>query len=216
MRHAISFVSLCVLAGSASAQSYYERARTWEFGFDLVELGSYSSSGEEGSSLNVGSELGFGLSGGYNFNNHVAIQFDYSHISPSYDATFRIEDTDQLQTISYTMDVDTLLVRGTYYFLAGEITPYIDVGAGWSRVDSNVATGPPTTGCWWDPWWGYICSNFYNTYHQTDTVYTGAVGIRWDMSPSFMLRGDYGTLMVDTKKADVDPDTIRVGFRWRF
>lgn len=218
MRHFLSLGLLCLFSAAASAQVAYERDDTWEFGFNLINLGSVAAAGPEGSSLDVDSELGWGMSGGYNFNNHFAVQFDFSYASPSYDATFRIEDTNLLTTISHTLDVSNFHFKGTYYILEGPLTPFVELGFGWTAVDSNVADGPPTTGCWWDPWWGYICTNFYDTYEKTENSYTGAIGVRWDLSPSIMLRADYGILDIDSEAAadDMDPETIRVAFGWRF
>ena len=216
MRQAVTFVSLTLLSVTASAQALYERAKTWEFAINLVELGDFTATGERDSSIKVHDELGWGLGGAYNFTNHFAVDFGWSHASPSYDATFRLENTNQLTTISYTMDIDNFLVKGTYYVLGGDLTPYISVGGGWSQVDSNVADGPPTTGCWWDPWWGYICSNFYSTYETTKTSYIGSVGIRWDLSPSYSLRADWGMLRINAGDAEPEPDVLRVGFSWRF
>jgi hypothetical protein len=46
----------------------------------------------------------------------------------------------------------------------------------------NIHDGPADTGCWWDPWWGYMCASFYDTYSNTVTSVLHGVGIRRDMS----------------------------------
>ena len=79
-------------------------------------------------------------------------------------------------------------------------------------------SGTPSTGCWWDPWWGYVCSTFYDTYADTRTAYTYAAGVRWDLSDSIALRASYGKLDMDTSHAtkDVSLDTWRAEIVWKF
>ena len=75
-----------------------------------------------------------------------------------------------------------------------------------------------STGCWWDPWWGYVCTTFYDTYSDTRTGYTYSVGVRWDLSDSIALRAAYGKLDMDTSHAtkDVNLDTWRAEIVWKF
>jgi len=57
----------------------------------------------------------------------------------------------------------TLMAEATYNILARPLTPYGTGGLGWSWVDNNIATEPPTVGCWWVPWYGYVCEGYENT-----------------------------------------------------
>ena len=97
-------------------------------------------------------------------------------------------------------------------------TPFVEAGAGWTDVDSNIPSGPPTTGCWWDPWWGYICSSFYETYSETRTSYLYGVGVRWEMGSDMVLKGTYSLMNVDTNAAtkDFEQDVLRFDLLWRF
>ena len=94
----------------------------------------------------------------------------------------------------------------------------IEAGFGWTKVDSNVADGPPQTGCWWDPWWGYICSNFYSTYSENLTSYSAALGMRWDFNNYSGIRAAYGILELDTSSntENAQFDMWRVEYAWRF
>ena len=53
-------------------------------------------------------------------------------------------------------------------------------GIGWSWVDTNIATEPPEVGCWWDPWYGYICTSWVNTRTLDGLTYQLGVGARYD------------------------------------
>jgi Outer membrane protein beta-barrel domain len=215
-----TLVCLVLVGCSAAAwsQSSYQRAGTWEAGLVVLDTSSDTANGQQGTSLSVDGDIGWGGWGAYNFTNRVAVGVDYTYLSPKYRATYRLEDTGELQSIRHVADVANLQVKGTFYFLEGPLTPYVEVGAGWAWVDSNVASGPPTTGCWWDPWWGYICRPYYNTYNDRNTSYSAAVGFRWELSADYVLRADYGIFNVDTSAASesIETSTLRVGFAWRF
>jgi opacity protein-like surface antigen len=217
MRQLITFCVLFLSAGLAGAQ-VYEREGTWEAGFLLLDSGDDSVSGQNGTSLAVQGELGWGFWGGYNFNNRLGVAFDWSHIAPDYTATIRLDTPGQpTQTIRHTMDVDNLHIKGTFNFLEGAFTPFVEAGLGWTWIDSNVASGPPSTGCWWT-WYGYVCSSYYDTYDSTQTSYTYSAGVRWDISPDFTLRADYGILDIDTSSASgtMETEALRLAFGWRF
>lgn len=213
---------LLIFAGTSAAawaQTSYKRAGTWDVGFVVLDTGSDTVYGEQGTSLAVEGDTGWGGWGSYNFTDRLAVSFDYTYLSPRYRATYRLDNGGgQLETLSHVASVGNLQVKGTFYFLDGPLTPYVEAGAGWAWVDSNVATGPPTTGCWWDPWWGYICQSYYNTYNDRSASYSAAVGIRWDLSADYTLRADYGILNVDTSAASdpIEVTALRVAFGWRF
>ena len=85
------------------------------------------------------------------------------------------------------------------------------------HTDSNVADGPPTTGCWWDPWWGYICRSFWSTYDDWNWTYGLGVGLRWELDRNFALRGSYTSRWVDlSSSSDPSLDIFQVDFAWRF
>lgn len=222
MRQFYSLATLVLLAlsGVTHAQTY-ERSETWEFGMMVVDTDAESVSGQAGTSLTFRGDVGWGLWGAYNFSNRLAVGFDWSYITPDYTLNYR-EDIGglpgPLTELRHEASLSNIHIKGTFYFLEGDFTPFVEAGLGWTYVDSNIADGPPVTGCWWDPWWGYVCSSFYDTYSSTNTSYTYAAGIRWDISPEFMLRADYGVLSIDASAASGNAETeaLRVAFGWRF
>jgi opacity protein-like surface antigen len=210
------FLALAMLAASATAVAQ-DRAGTWDVGFTGLDTSSDSISGSGGSGLSVEGDLGWGFTTNYNITNRLALGGDFTWLSPDYQAKQVIDGTNTVVTVDAELDVATLHFKGTFYLTEGAVAPYIEAGGGWTRIDSNIADGPPTTGCWWDPWWGYICTSFYDTYAETRTSYTYGVGLRWDVSDDFVVRGSYGILDVDTANSeDVNMDVIRVDFGWKF
>ena len=164
--------------------------------------------------------LGFTLGGTYNFTNRFALGFGFGWLSPDYTATFVPDDggVNQTETLRAELDVFSLYGKGTFNFIEGPITPFVEATLGWTAVDSNIADGPPVTGCWWDPWWGYICSSFYDTYSEDLTSWSYAAGVRWDVNRMWGLKASYGVLELETSSrtedASIDMFTIQAIFRY--
>ena len=215
----IAGITLAAFSASSYAQLSADRAGSWEFGANLLDTSAESFAGPENTSLAVSGELGIGLSVAYNFTNHLALQFDLDVISPDYSADFLVEATGEIATLRTHMDVVNFHVKGTFYLLEGPLTPYVQAGIGWTNVDSNIADGPPTSGCWWDWWWGgYVCRNFWSTYSDTRSSYTAAVGLRWDFLPDMSFKAEYGILETENSgfSEDVGVDTFRLAVTWGF
>ena len=56
-------------------------------------------------------------------------------------------------------DFSQFLLDARYKFLDGMFRPFVETGLGGTWVNTNIASGPPQVGYWWDPWWGYICGS---------------------------------------------------------
>lgn len=209
----LSLVFVCSLADAASTV----RAGKWEGTIQLIGNDSSSSNGENGSSFDVESEFGIGGGIGYNFSNNFAITFDMSYIKPKYKAVYNT-DSDGLVEIKHEMTVFNGQLNGVWNIVDGPFTPYLEGGIGWTYVDSNVADGPPTTGCWWDPWWGYVCRNFYSTYEETSFSYGFGGGLRYEFSNRMFLKGGLNRYYVDEKgdAADIEFDFWRLQVGWLF
>jgi opacity protein-like surface antigen len=214
---AAAALALGVAAPAVAQKRSADRAGTAEFGLQLMDFSGVHVDGLHGAALDVEGDLAWGFVGGYNFNDHFMLGGEMSWASPSYRATFA-PNPGPLQGINANLDLGTFILKGTFNFFNGPLTPYAEVGAGWVHVDSNIVNGQPSTGCWWDPWWGYVCTTFYDTYSDTRTAWTYALGVRWDVSDSIALRASYGYLDLDTSHAtkDVSLDTWRAELVWKF
>jgi len=214
---ALAATVLALTTATADAQSSGNRANTWDVALQAVGNGSIDVDGEMGSSLSVDSEIGWGFGATYNFTNRLALGFDANTIRPRYEATFIEESTMTPFTINAEARFWNFQARGTFNLIDGPLTPFIEGGIGWSHVDSNVADGPPITGCWWDPWWGYICQTFFSTYSDTRFSYSGAIGGRWDINRDYGVKATYGKLWIDASSGETrDLDLWRAEFYWRF
>lgn len=191
----------------------------WEFGLLVNNLASENLTGDNGSSISTDSSTGYGLSIGYNFNSRLTLTGEFTWNTPDYNAILIPDDGVGIpERISHQLDLFSYMIKGSFNLLEGPITPYIEAGLGWTNVDSNILSAPPITGCWWDPWWGYVCDTFYNTYSKTRDTYNYAGGIRWDMDNGMTLKGSYGVQEISTGKSteDASMDVIRLDLSWRF
>ena len=217
MKSLLILVAALALSSTAAAQQ--DRDQMWEFGVLINDMSSESLSGEMGSSLDIDGSTGYGLSLGYNFTNRLSLSGEFSWNTPDYKAVIVPDNGIGLpQVIDYELDVFSYSLKGTFNLLEGPITPFLEAGFGWTEIDSNIADQPPTTGCWWDPWWGYVCDTFYSTYSKTREGYSYAGGVRFDMNNGMTLKASYGVQEISTSKAteDASLDIIRVDLNWRF
>jgi opacity protein-like surface antigen len=98
------------------------------------------------------------------------------------------------------------------------LTPFVEAGLGWTYFDSNVSDSAPIVGCWWDPWWGYICSEFYSTYSSSEFSYGAGVGLQWNFGRDRAINAGYRWLEVEadslSKKPTLESAVIEVVFRF--
>jgi opacity protein-like surface antigen len=160
-----------------------------------------------GATAELDDAFGWGFGIGYNFTDQLALSMDFSWSSMNYTATAESADTPgTTRQITGRADTSSTQLNLTYYFSPERLTPFVAGGLGWTWVDSNIASAPPATGCWWDPWWGYVCYPYQPTYSATEFSYNAALGVRWDIRESFFLRASIGKQWIDLDKASGTPD----------
>lgn len=201
----------------ASAQFNNSRAQSWDFSVAALYQAGNTSNGEGGSSFNTRNTWGFGFNVGYNFNDNFAIGADFDFLSPGYTATMVNEnDPTDKRVIDHTASQFNGRLKAILNLMDGPLVPYVEAGFGWTYIDSNVADGPPTTGCWWHPWWGYICSNFYSTFSSTETSYGGALGVRYELRGNSFLKLSYNYWKIQAGTTDPTAESLRLDYGWRF
>jgi opacity protein-like surface antigen len=119
---------------------------------------------------------------------------------------------------SGTMESFTPRVDLHLNILDRPITPYVMAGVGYSYIDTNIPNGRPQTGCWWDPWYGYICTTYQSTKTTESFTYEGGVGLRFDFGSSGTLRVSYERHWLDLSNASGEAfvDQAKLGFVFRY
>lgn len=219
MRKALS-IALLVVGTMATALANAQSPRPGAVEFTIGPAQSFSDSfqGVGGSSLSLSSRTGIRFGVDYFNSSKLSVGFDLTWVKPSYDAELVPEDGSAPVSISHRSTIFNGHFSGTYYLTEGALTPYVEAGLGWTHIDSNISDSAPVVGCWWDPWWGYICSEFYSTYNSTSFSYGAGLGLRWNYGSDRAVVAGYRWLDVEadglTSKPTLESAAIEFTFRF--
>ena len=214
-----SLLLLCGPTLAAGMGDKSDRAGKWEAGLLINHVEGWDLNGRNGSRIDVDSDTSWGLSIGYNFDEHFNLSLEFTHNEQSYDARIVPDTPPGPDTeISHELDNDTVNLSFTYHFLARTFTPYVRGGLGWTYLDSNIKSGDIDSICWWDPWWGYICSSYYSTYSDSSFGYSVGAGLRWEASRDFALTAgaDRKWVSVDAVNDEAEITVVRIALLWIF
>jgi opacity protein-like surface antigen len=193
------------------------RAQKWELTLQTRYLESTEVNFDGGASVDINSDLGFGIGVGYNLDNQLALRGNVSWLSASYAATRILDDgAGTRQEFGSRLDASTLSFGADYYFTKGRFSPFVNGSIGWTFVDTNIPAGRPITTCWWDPWWGYICDTFQPSISETEVSYGAAVGFRYNITDKAFLRASIGQYYIDYSRSEDDSDYFVSQFEFGF
>ena len=220
IRHLVLIAAAAALflpsIGSAQGES---REPGPEFGIEVLYQLSTDSKFEGGSKLEMDDDIGAAMAFGYRFNPKVELQFVLDWAQTNYNgklqsATFPGVSAD----VHGDMETFAFRVNGVYNFLDRPLTPFISGGLGYSWIDTNIPTGQVQVGCWWDPWYGQICTPYQPTKSVEAFTYQVGVGARWDLLQNFTLRFMWEHAWFDISNATSAPqwDQFKIGAVWRF
>ncbi|MGH7724079.1 MAG: outer membrane protein [Candidatus Eiseniibacteriota bacterium] len=205
-------------AGSASAQGGgvpSERMQKWEGVLFTRYQFEQSFDVGGGSTVNFDDDFGWGLGFNYNMNEKLNLGGDFAWNFINYDA--QIGDNGIPPSIlggyGGTLDTGSAMFNVTFHLMPKKITPYINGGLGWGWYDTNIVAGI-SSGCYWDPWWGYVCGNYPVTYGDDAFVYRLGGGLRYDSPGTFFLKLGYNSQWADVGGNLGTPraDQIRIDF----
>ena len=183
--------------GSFSGDSL--RSKRWEVLLAPQYTLSKNLGFDGGTTAKINDTWGFGLQVGYNFNEHWNLAGIFSWSNPDYQAVVQpaAGNASPARSISGTLQTNTFALGVTYNILAGPLTPYVDTNVGGTYVHTDIAAGPPVAGCYWDPWFGYICGTAQPTKSDTFLSYGIGGGLRWDINHYFLVRGGVRQQWID-------------------
>jgi hypothetical protein len=206
---------------AAAAES--ERAMKWQGTIPITFTSGASYESDDRTSVQVNDDIGWGFGFGYNLNERFMVGADVTWMSANYEASVATDSgiPDQIPdgsvSVSGTLDAANVQFVGQFNILKGRITPFLRASLGWTWVDSNIPAGPATGGCWWDPWWGYVCDTFQPTFQDTVFAYGASAGLRAELGEKFLLEASYNVLWLDLDKAGSQSlDGVRLTAGWTF
>jgi opacity protein-like surface antigen len=194
-RYAIGLVVLVLLAGNVAQAQFGDPATPREGRFDFSVKTQYTPSmdfkGEYGSALALDDDLGWGFGFGYYVTDQLDLGFSFSWRSIPYTAT--IADAGNPEAVSHYsnwLDTSNMSVSAEYSPLRSRLTPYASGTVGWTALDTNILADSDYA-CWWDPWYGYICTDYETTYGADAIGWSLGAGLRFEMTPAIFLRIGY-------------------------
>jgi len=229
--HLLVLVAASALAASQGAMAQFGHgdvnasAGDWEFRIGPVFTESKNIAFNGGSNANVDSTTGVKIGTGWYVSPHLAIGMNFAWANTSFNGTVcstsiacSAANPPSIHIENGHVDFSTLNFDGTYTFLDGPLKPFIVGGIGWQWLNTNIASAPPQTGCWWDPWWGYVCSTWQPTHGSSSFTYKVGGGLQIDFSRTFAVNVDYRYTWFQLDHANGTPavGSVELLFIWRF
>jgi len=199
-RKLVNFSLLFIIFFSlqANAAFFDSRVQKWEFFLAPMLTNSKNLQFDNGAEarINKRSSLGFGFA--YNINSHIELSLLFASSNANYTGT-RIADDGSNTVEKFTSNLYTskLDFGFSYNLLSTPFTPYISANIGSTYIDSGVPTGNIGTVCRWDPWWGYICAPYEQTYTATKLGYGAGIGLRYDFNRKLFIKGGIAKSYID-------------------
>ena len=195
------------------------RAGTWESRLGVAFTNSADWDFEGGTTADIKSDENLRLGLGYHLTDNIELGGVFNFGQTDYEADIANGLlAGQFFRVKGDLDFTTLMFDGTWNMLSGPFSPFIVGAIGWSWIDTNIATEPPQTGCWWDPWWGYVCSSWQNTRTIDGLTYQLGVGARYDFTDAFAVHASYRVTWIDFSQAKGTPDIdgFEISIGWKF
>jgi hypothetical protein len=203
------------LLAAASAQAQSTRGGKGEFYLSPVFTDGKKYSFEGGSTART--DTGYGLTLGYafNFDQHKSLGIEVAWADQDYRATVQPGPgniANSATDVRGTLETWTVRFLGNYYFMEGNLTPFVTGGLGWTYIDTNIPTGLPQNVCWYYPWYGTSCASYVPTATSTKFSYNAGLGLRMEMGKGFLramvneqwldFGGSYGSSSVTQYRID--------------
>ncbi|MEX2123230.1 MAG: outer membrane beta-barrel protein [Woeseia sp.] len=139
MRIAMVFLLILAAPGLSMAQGYGSdgnKKGTWEWAIAAVLQDAENTGSTGGSRVDIDEGIGLGFGLGYYLTDRLVVGGDIEWLAPDYSAVL-VDDNGAISTFDHELTQFNFRFKGTYNFLAGPFTPYAELGAGWTYVDSN-------------------------------------------------------------------------------
>lgn len=171
-----------------------------------------------GSKVEFNSSTGFLVGLGYDLSDRLQVGANFTYDQRNYEANLAGDEPGETFPIRGSLDSMGVMFDLTYYFMTGRFTPFITTGIGWNFVDTDIPTSPPQVGCWWNPWYGYICEGFQETKSVDGFAYQAGAGLRYIVNPTISVSGSYRMNWLDFPKAQGTPgfDGYQLIVNWGF
>jgi opacity protein-like surface antigen len=210
-------IAAASLALSSVAFGQHTSGTGWEAGLDVVYQASKTLHFDGGTNADLDSDTGLSVTFGYRYSAHLEYQFALDWSDVDYKANL-VTGPGSSVSAEGSYQAFTPRANVQFNFVDQPLTPYVMGGIGYSFIDTNIPNGRPVSGCWWDPWYGYICGSAQPTKSVNGFAFQVGVGARWDVSDYVSLRLAYERHWVDLGSSGGTPylDQGKLGISYRF
>jgi opacity protein-like surface antigen len=194
------------------------RTGQWQISLIPSYTNSKSIQFDGGAAADINAHSGFAIGIGYNFSDYLELDLDIGSANANYTGTRISDDGNNTEKYNGTYYTSHMNLGLTYNFIASRLTPFVKGNLGLNYVDSGIPTGNIGTVCWYDPWWGYYCGPYAQTYTSSDLSYGADLGLRFDITSKVFLKGSVGQSYIDFNNSSTTDFTIYkfiVGFSFR-
>jgi Outer membrane protein beta-barrel domain len=205
-----------VATTGALANGPTSRADEWDFTVQTRYIAETTVDGKGGGSVSLEDDLGWGFGFGFNKNEKLNIGFFMNWRNTNYTAT-GADSFGAVDSLTYSnfLESGTIALAVDFNLMPKKITPYVSGAVGYTIVDSNIP-GDIYSGCYWDPWYGYICGSGVATYSEDAASYSLGVGLRIETAGALFFKIGYERNWIDVDSSfSVDMMRIDGGFTLR-
>jgi opacity protein-like surface antigen len=201
--------------GSTPGTESLSLSGNWEF--HIGPIYGFSQDVNFGTgSASIQSTIGLKTGVAYYLTDHLTVGGDFSYSRGDFSASV-VNNGTYVGVQDAHQGSSTLLFDSTYAFLDGPFRPYISGGLGFTWVDTNIVSGPPVAGCWWDPWWGYVCSGYQPTRGTSSWVGQVGAGLQYNFSHEFGMSAGYRESFIELASSKhTGFGGVEAMFLWRF
>jgi len=229
MKKAIAISSRLFLAAIAGLALYVPVAEaggrgnngagSLEFNVPLIYTATTTIDGTgatAGASATIYDTLNMGFGMGYNFTDNFQINGQFAWAYRNYATKNAPGSAGGTTNSNGSLNTSSLQLNAVYYFMSGDFTPFVTAGFGTTYIDTGIptTTPPASGGCYYDPWWGYVCYN--DTKSSSNISYGAGLGARMDVSRGFAIEGSLNRNYIDVNQASSKPAIDQVKFNFIF
>ena len=215
MKKMLVVLASLVIVGDANAQGKEPsaRMRTWEMGLQTRYQFEKDLNFRGGSKVNLDDDFAWGFAANYNLNEKLNFGTEFGWNLINYSANV-VNDLGDFNLLSGTAETSTWLFNATYHLMATKLTPFAIGSIGWGAFDSEISTGNVEGVCWWDPWYGYVCGYYPETYGDDAVVYRAGGGLRYDSEGTFFMKAYYSAQWNDFGNSSEVPAYHQIRFEF--
>jgi opacity protein-like surface antigen len=186
---------LSTQAQIASVTEPYQRAQNTE----VYGIGQFLSSSDINATSPGGSNVkikmadtglgGFGLA--YHFSDHFSVRGDFMFGSATFEGNEPIQGGGTLN-VKQNAFIQTGRLNLDYNIINRRITPFVTAGIGYQYLETTLQNASPVTGCYWNPWWGWVCYQTKPSAWETDFAWNAGAGLRWNINDNLFVKATAG------------------------